>query len=151
MKIHKKKLYKLFCIILKYLFLFITFGSIYILIELIFRGHSHWSMFICGGLSAMEIGMLNEIFKWNDPIWLQMLCGSFIITLNEFFTGIIVNLILKWNVWDYSDMPLNIMGQICIPFMILWFILSYFAIIIDDYLRWKYFDEEKPHYNYKLK
>lgn len=99
----------------------------------------------------MEIGMLNEIFKWNDPIWLQMLCGSFIITLNEFFTGIIVNLILKWNVWDYSDIPLNIMGQICIPFMILWFILSYFAIIIDDYLRWKYFDEEKPHYNYKLK
>lgn len=142
---------KLFMGFIKYIFLFITFGIIYMCIELLFRGYSHWTMFICGGLSAMEIGMLNEVFEWETPLWQQMLCGSLLITLNEFITGCIVNLYLNWNVWDYSDVPFNLYGQVCIPFMLLWFMLSYVAIVIDDYLRWKYFNEDFPHYNYKLK
>ena len=53
---------------------------------------------------------------------------------------------LGLNIWDYSNMPLNLWGQICLPFSCLWFFLSAVAIILDDELRYNIFGEEKPHY-----
>ena len=50
------------------------------------------------------------------------------------------------DVWDYSNMPFNILGQICLPFTILWFFISILAIVLDDWIRYIMFDEEKPHY-----
>lgn len=79
-------------------------------------------------------------------LWKQMLIGASIITILEFVTGIIVNIILEWNVWSYEGVPLNVLGQICLPFSIIWFFLSFFAIVLDDYLRYWLFKEEKPHY-----
>jgi uncharacterized membrane protein len=76
----------------------------------------------------------------------QMFIGACIITILEFITGCIVNLYFKWNVWDYSHLPLNLLGQICLPFSIIWFFLSGIAILLDDYIRYELFDEEKPHY-----
>ncbi|MDE7477569.1 MAG: putative ABC transporter permease, partial [Lachnospiraceae bacterium] len=66
------------------------------------------------------------------------------ITTIELLAGLIVN--CNYAIWDYRDMPLNIMGQICLPYTILWFFLSLLAIILDDYLRYWLFGEEKPHY-----
>ena len=37
--------------------------------------------------------------------------------------GVADNLVMGWNVWDYSSMPLNLYGQICLPFSGLWFLL----------------------------
>lgn len=42
----------------------------------------------------------------------------------EFVVGLIVNVAWKQNVWDYSNLPLNIMGQVCLPFSILWFLIT---------------------------
>ena len=69
-----------------------------------------------------------------------------IITGVEFLAGCILNLWLKLGVWDYSNLPFNILGQICIPFTLLWYIISPVAIILDDYLRYWFFGEEKPRY-----
>lgn len=121
-------------------------GLIYVLIELIWRGYSHWTMFLVGGTCFVLIGAINEIFPWNMPLVLQMAAGAMIITAVEFVVGCIVNLWLGWNVWDYSGMPYNLYGQICIPFTGLWFLLSAVAIVLDDYLRYWWFGEEKPHY-----
>ena len=63
-----------------------------------------------------------------------------------FLTGCIVNLLLGFHVWDYSDLPLNILGQICIPFSIIWFFISGIGIVMDDYIRYIFFKEEKPKY-----
>jgi uncharacterized membrane protein len=60
--------------------------------------------------------------------------------------GIIVNLAFKWGVWDYSQMPYNFMGQICLLYFNLWFLLSLMAILLDDYVRFFVLKEEKPHY-----
>ena len=68
------------------------------------------------------------------------------ITLLEFVAGCIINLWCGLNVWDYSELPLNICGQICILFTGYWCLLSVIAIIADDWLRYLMFDEEKPHY-----
>lgn len=130
----------------KHLFLFLVGGSLYISIELIYRGHSHWTMGVLGGISFISIGLINEIFSWDTPIWIQCLIGGCLITFYEFITGVILNLCLHWGIWDYSHMPFNILGQICLPFTLIWCVLSLVGIVLDDYLRYWFFNEEKPRY-----
>nr|DAH62513.1 MAG TPA: Putative ABC-transporter type IV [Caudoviricetes sp.] len=127
--------------------LFIIGGLLYILIELSYRGYSHWTMFILGGLCFVLIGGINNYISWDMPVYEQMMIGSVIITMLEFICGCIVNLWLGWDVWDYSNMPYNVLGQICLPFSILWFFISLVAIVADDYIIYWLFDEEKPRYN----
>lgn len=76
----------------------------------------------------------------------QMVISAGIITTVEFITGLIVNVWLKLNVWDYSDKPYNVMGQICLLYSNFWFFVSLIAILMDDYLRYLLLGEEKPHY-----
>ena len=131
--------------------LFLIGGAIYVLIELVYRGYSHWTMFLLGGLCFVLIGGVNEYIPWEMPLWLQAGIGAVIITVLEFICGCIVNLALGWNVWDYSNTPLNILGQVCLPFTIIWFVIAHAGIVLDDYLRYWLFKEEKPHYTYKFK
>ena len=133
-------------IITKYLFLGIIGSIIYMSLEILWRGYTHWTMGVLGGICFICLGLINEILSWETPLTLQMLIGSIIITILEFITGCIVNLWLGWNVWDYSNLPLNLLGQICLPFSILWYFISAIGIVIDDYIRYIYFDEEYPRY-----
>lgn len=128
------------------LILIVMGGLIYAIIEILYRGYTHWTMIIVGGLAFYFIGLLNEHVKWNVPIINQMAISTVIVTVIEFITGVIVNIILKWNVWDYSNVPLNLFGQICLPFCLIWFVLSFFAIMLDDFIRYWFFNENFPHY-----
>lgn len=134
--------------IIKYLILSIIGGFIYVLIELLYRGHSHWSMFAVSAVSFILIGLINEFIRWDMELWKQMLIGSGIVTILEFISGYILNIKLGWHIWNYSNVPFNILGQICLPFSIVWFFISLIAIVADDYLRYWLFDEEKPHYKW---
>lgn len=136
--------------LIKEMILFIIGGLIYFNIEVFVRGFSHWSMFIVGGLCFIIIGLLNEIYSWNLLFQWQCLIGSGAITILEFLSGLIVNKLLHWNVWDYSDRSFNLLGQICLHHTILyWIPLSAIAIIADDVIRYYLFNEEKPHYSFK--
>lgn len=131
----------------KYIILAFCGGSLYQILELLWRGYSHWTMFILGGLCFVLLGLINEVLPWNMPLLLQGIMGSaIIVTPLEFITGYIVNIQLGWNIWDYSSMPFNFMGQICLSFSFLWIFISILAIILDDQLRYWCFKEEKPHY-----
>lgn len=134
----------------KYLFLFLVGGAIYVIIELVCRGRSHWTMAVVGGICFVLCGILNEIFTWKSTIWFQMLICSLIITAVEFISGLILNIHYGLAIWDYSNIPFNILGQICLPFTVLWFFISAPAIVLDDYLRYWFFGEEKPHYIIKI-
>ena len=123
-------------------------GLLYVLIELAFRGRSHWTMFIVGGLCFWLIGLINEVIPWEMSFWKQCIIGAVIVTAVEFLAGCIINLGLGWNVWDYSNIPFNILGQICLPFSMLWILISAVAIVIDDHLRYWIYGEEKPHYTW---
>lgn len=133
-------------IIIKNLILFIIGGLIYNLVEIIYRGNTHWTMFIVGGLCFLCVGWINEFVPWDLALWKQMLIGGTIITAIEFLSGCIINILLGWNVWDYSHVPLNILGQICLPFFFAWVGLSLVGIVLDDIIRWLCFGEEKPRY-----
>jgi len=126
--------------------LFVIGGSIYYGLEMLWRGYSHFSMFITAGISFLIIGCLNEVYTWEMSFLKQCIIGSIVITTLEFICGCIVNLWLGWNVWDYSQMPFNILGQICLPFSLIWIVLSGVAIVVDDWIRYLIFNEDKPHY-----
>lgn len=130
----------------KYAFLFWFGGSTYVTLEVLWRRYSHWTMLLLAGLIFIIVGLLNEIWSWEFKFRYQVLISTGIATILELFTGLIVNVCLGWNVWDYSDVPFNFLGQICLPYTLLWVILSAVAIILDDVIRWKFFGEERPHY-----
>lgn len=131
---------------IKPLILFAIGGFTYYMIEILWRGYSHWTMFLLGGICFLYAGIQNEYVAWEYPLWKQILRVDIFILIAEFLTGCIVNLGLEWHVWDYSNMPLNLFGQICLPFAVLWVPISAVAIIFDDYLRFWLFGEEKPRY-----
>ena len=120
--------------LLKNLLIFSIFGLTYGLIEILWRGYTHPSMLIVGGICGLLIGLLNEKNKKMNLLQ-QMLIGMVIVTVLEFVSGIVLNLLLGLNVWDYSNMRFNLLGQVCPQFCIAWFFLSYFVIRIDDFLR----------------
>lgn len=135
-------------ILLKHIILFLIGGLIYICIELLYRGDTHWSMAIVGGFAFVCCGLINELLSWQTPLWKQSLIGGGIITVLEFISGILLNIILKWDVWDYTNYKINLLGQICLPFSILWCVIATVAIILDDHLRYWLFQEEKPRYKF---
>ena len=119
----------------KYITLGATGGLLYILIETAWRGYSHWTMFVLGGLCFLALGLINEVLPWEVPLWQQVLIGA-----------CIVNLWLGWDVWDYSGMSGNILGQICPQYFLLWLPVSLVGIILDDWLRYLWWGEEWPRY-----
>lgn len=132
--------------VIKYIVLFLIGGAAYFGIEILWRGYSHWTMFLLGGLCFVIVGALNNWLPWEMDIEKQAGIGVIIITVLEFIVGVIVNLVLKWNIWDYSLLPFNILGQISLPFTLIWIVLSAAIIVVDDWVRYKVFKEEKPKY-----
>ncbi len=108
----------------KYAFLFLTGGTIYPLLEITCRGKTDISMAAAGGVCLCLIDRVCNHNMKSAPLSMKCFAGSSIITAVEFATGLLVNVALKLNVWDYSAMPMNIMGQICLPFSILWFLAT---------------------------
>ena len=129
----------------KYAYLAYFGGSLYVTFEVFWRGRSHWTMFVLAAVLFLIIGGLNEIWTgWK--LIPQAVTGAIIATVAELVTGCIVNIWLGLNIWDYSDMPGNLLGQICPQFTLLWIVLSALAIVLDDIIRWRFFGEDKPHY-----
>lgn len=133
-------------LLFKYLFLFWFGGSTYVTMEVLWRGYSHWTMLLLAGTLFVIIGLLNEIWQWSTSVICQAIIGAGIATVLEFITGCVVNIWLAWDVWDYSNMWGNILGQICPLFTLLWVFVALLAIVVDDIVRWRFFGEDKPHY-----
>ena len=101
---------------------FVLGGFAYGMMEILFRGHTHWTMMITGGACVLTIYMLSG-WLMSIPLIMAAATGALIVTTYEFFVGLIVNVRLGWQVWDYSALPGNIMGQICPVFTAAWFLL----------------------------
>ena len=132
----------------KQLILFALGGVLYLIIELLWRGGTHWSMFILGGVCFSLIGLINEHSRGKIPLLLQMTISAVIITLLEFVAGYILNIRMGLGVWDYSHLRYNIMGQISLRYTVLWFFLSLACIFCDDWVRENLFGEEREKYRF---
>ena len=121
-------------------------GFIYYLIELAWRGHSHPSMFAVGGIAFLCVGAINNCLPWRMAFVWQCAIGGIAVTFLELASGLVLNVWLGLGVWDYSGLPLNLWGQVVPHFTFAWIGLSAVGIWLDDFLRWKIFDERKPEY-----
>ncbi len=115
--------------------IFLAGGFIYGLLEILYRGHTHPSMFVLGGICLVWVGGLNSFFRRTPPLVVQMLLGALFITTAEFACGLIMNVWLGLRVWDYSNIPYNLMGQVSLRFCALWIGISLPAVLIEDFLR----------------
>lgn len=118
----------------KRLRIFCLGGWAYVLLELLWRGRSHGSMFLAGGTCLLLIGRANDA-KPALPLPLRLLTGAGIITGVELVTGLLVN--RDYHVWDYRNQPGNFLGQICPVFTLLWVPVAWAAISIYNWLKEK--------------
>ena len=106
-----------------HLCLFAVGGLGYVLIELLWRGRSHPSMFLVGGACFELIGGIDTRYRrWALPVRCA-LC-SVGITAVELVSGCILNRWLGLGVWDYSRMRYNSLGQVCLLYSLFWLLLS---------------------------
>lgn len=116
----------------EYLMCFAMGAVAYGLIEVVVRGYTHWTMALTGGAVLVLFNLINQTENLN--ILLKCLLGMTVITSLEFAVGMTVNIGFGWGVWDYSDKPLNLFGQICPQFCIGWFFLSIPAYRVCSYI-----------------
>ena len=109
----------------KALALFSLGGAAYVGLELLWRGRSHPSMFLAGGGCFLLLGALH---RSRLPLPLQALVGAAGITAVELITGLAVN--RRYEVWDYRQVPLNFLGQICLPYSLLWIPVSTAGLLL---------------------
>ena len=110
--------------------LFCLGGGTYVGLELLWRGRSHGSMFLAGGLCLLLIGHLGKVTP-KPPLPLRVLTGAGIITMVELAVGLVFN--RDYTVWDYREQWGNFLGQICPLFFTLWIPIAYAAILLYDW------------------
>ena len=120
--------------IMEYGVVFTVGGIIYVIIELLFRGYSHWTMAIVGGIAVLGMYLISAM---KESTWKKWIMDTALILAIEFVAGIIINIILGWRVWDYSAHPYNLYGQICLSFALCWLGLSIPANAICSVVRSK--------------
>lgn len=114
--------------------MFFVIGSVgYALIELLWRGRTHWSMALAGGICFIMFSLVAEKL-YRFPLVLKAVVGALGVTAVELAFGVVFNLILGLNVWDYSNQPFNLMGQICLSFSAAWLGLALCLIPLADFL-----------------
>lgn len=138
-------------IFFKYIILFVSFGGLYFIIESLYKGHiTDYRMFIMAGIIGILIGLVNNLFSFETNFILQCLFGTLIALLGECICGYQWNIVQNLGLWDYSSLPFSFANnQINLFFGFAWLILSAVCIVLDDFLRWKLFNEEFPHYTLK--
>ena len=97
--------------------LFSLGGLAYCSLELLWRGRTHYSMFLAGGSCFLLLGKLNRT-KPRLPLAARAVAGAGIITMVEYTAGLLFN--RNYTVWDYRNVPMNVHGQVCLPFCLLW-------------------------------
>lgn len=107
--------------------LFTAGGCGYVGLELLWRGRSHSSMFLAGGSCFLLLGGVERKLS-RYPRAIRAAAGAGVITAVELATGLLIN--RQYAVWDYRQMPLNLAGQICLPFSLLWYPVSAGAMLL---------------------
>lgn len=104
--------------------IFLAGSCAYPTLEVAWRGHTHYSMALAGGVCLWLIDRVCCGALEHQSLFLRCLTGAGLITGVELAAGLVVNRVFQMGVWDYSNLPLNIMGQVCLPYSALWFGLT---------------------------
>lgn len=125
--------------IIEYSSVFVCGGLVYAIIEILFRGFTHWTMILVGGLAVLGLYLISAM---RESLWKKWIMGTAVILAIEFVAGIIINIILGWRVWDYSAYRYHLYGQICLPFALCWLGLCIPANALCGLVREKIFNHQ---------
>lgn len=127
-------------------------GTVYFLLEVAYKTITgeperiSWTMLVLAMLLCIPVERCGADLPWEMPLWLQALACAALVTITELFAGVIINLWLELGVWDYSQLPGNLWGQICPQFSALWWALCAAFIPAFDWLRWAVEGGDRPRY-----
>lgn len=130
-------------------------GTVYFLIEVVFKtiaGHPErisWTMLVVTILLTVPVERCGAQLPWSCPIWLQALYCAALVTAVELVSGLFLNLWLGLDIWDYTDLPGNFLGQICPQYSAVWWVLCLVFIPAFDWLRYAVEDGNRPHYYWR--
>ena len=114
--------------------IFLTVGGVgYTVIELIWRGRSHWTMSLAGGICFLAFSGIANTLK-GYPLILKAAVASVFVTALELGLGLVVNKLFDKEVWDYSDKRFNLLGQICPLYSALWLGLGIVFLPLADFM-----------------
>lgn len=105
-----------------------------------------WTMLALAILLTAAVERCGYQLPWKVPLWIQSLACAALVTTVEFFSGVILNIWLGLGIWDYSNLPGNVLGQICPQFFLVWWGLCLVFIPVFDWMWWAVCGGEKPHY-----
>ena len=139
--------------IAKILAIWFILGTFYFTLEGIWRipkgGYANIVMLPIGGLCGICVGSINQIPKfYNMKVIYQSIIGALIVTFIELISGLVLNCYLGLGIWDYSNLPFNILGQICLLFSLIWLSIMPLCIWLEDKIRYVLWNEGS---NYSLK
>lgn len=127
-------------------------GTVYFLLEVAFktlRGEPEqisWTMLVVAMILTIPVERCGEQLPWEVPLWLQALVCALLVTAVELAAGVILNIWLGLDIWDYSHLPFNLWGQICPQFSAVWWFLCLLFIPAFDWLRWSVEGGKRPKY-----
>ena len=127
-------------------------GTLYFFMEVVYKtltgnpDHISWTMIIVAFILCIPLERFGDELPWEMPMILQTIICAVAITITELISGLILNVWLGLHVWDYSELPFNFMGQICLQFSLLLVVLSYFGIKAFDWIRYTIVGGIKPQY-----
>ena len=98
-------------------------GIGYNLLELLWRGRTHWSMTVAGGLCLCILYGIHRALPARHRT-VRYFLSAISITAVELAVGCVVNLWWKLGVWDYGNRPFNLLGQICLLYSGIWLLIS---------------------------
>ena len=130
-----------------------TWGAtIYFFLEVAYKsltGHPErisWTMLVVAVALCIPVERCGAGLPWGCPLWLQALCCAALVTAVELVSGLVLNLWLGLDIWDYTDLPGNFLGQICPQYSAVWWVLCLVFIPAFDWLRYAVEGIERPCY-----
>lgn len=131
-------------------------GTVYFLLEVAFKTITgeperiSWTMLLVAALLTAAVERCGYQLPWDVPLWLQALACATLVTAVEFAAGCVLNLWLGLGVWDYSQLPGNILGQICPQFFAVWWALCFIFIPVFDWMWYIIAGGKKPRYYWRF-
>ena len=107
--------------------IFLLGGGGYLAIELAWRGTSHWTMFLAGGICLCFLQWLAAL---RLALPLAAGAGAMGTSTLEVLIGLICREFLHVAVWDYSNEWGNLAGLICPRYCFYWFVLCGWVILV---------------------
>ena len=117
--------------------IFFIGAVLYVFIELVWRGRSHWSMALAGGICLVLLYGIYRALGWVVvPLQLLLFCliGCAVITAVEFLAGCVFNLWLGLRIWDYSGKKNHLFGQVCLRYTGYWALLCLPAYFLLEFV-----------------